>query len=84
MKACGGEAKGLQFNRKLVRMTPPGLGLMREEIRGKTIQLKPRLWNHPLCSSCLAEVHAAIDQGLLRNFVRLNKNNTYMEKKKSQ
>lgn len=42
MKACGGAAKGLRFDHKLVRMTPPGLGLMREEMCGKTIQLKLR------------------------------------------
>lgn len=40
MKACGGGAKELWFDHKLVRMTPPGL--MRGEICGKTIQLKLR------------------------------------------
>lgn len=40
MKACGGAAKKLWFDHKLVRMTPPGL--MRGEICGKTSQLKLR------------------------------------------
>lgn len=44
MEACGGAAKGLRFDRKGVRTTPPGLGPMGEEICGKTIEL----WNPSL------------------------------------
>lgn len=68
MKACGGAAKGLRFDHKLVRMTPPGLGLMREEMCGKTIQLKLRCVEsstpQPLTTGCRKQVPAATDQQL--------------------
>lgn len=51
MEACGGAAEGLRLDRKRVRTTPPGLGLTRGEVCGKTIELELRSWNPALLAA---------------------------------